>query len=83
MSFCDHLESSIKTADKLFNGTEREWRESEGRTGIVAPRKPEGHDGRLHAGCRAAEARGAKQFGQKKNGDFAELLYFVGVPDGI
>ena len=62
------------------------------------------HYGRLHAGCRAAEARGAKQFGQtsekrprfgsqvqlsgsnwimKKNGDFVEVLHFVGVPDGI
>src|SRR5262249_47810516 len=79
------------------------WRESEGCAGVATPREPEGHDGRLHAGGRASETRGAKQFGQagekrlgsgsqiklsgsnwimKKNGGFAELLYFVGVPLG-
>src|SRR5689334_14415816 len=88
----------------LWNASECEWREPEGRAGIVAACEPEGHDRCLHAGGRAAEARGAKQFGQasekrlrfgnqvqlsgsswimKKNGGFAEVLYFVGVPDGI
>jgi hypothetical protein len=88
----------------VWDSVECKWRESEGCAGVVAPREPEGHDGRLHAGRRASDARGAKQFGQagpkrlqvrsqvqlsgsnwimKKNGDFAELLYFVGVPDGI
>jgi hypothetical protein len=37
---------------------------SEGRTGTIAPCESEGHYRRLHAGCRPAEARGTKQFGQ-------------------
>ena len=88
----------------VWDSIECEWRESEGCAGVAPPREPEGHDGRLYAGRRASETRGAKQFGQagekrfrfgsqvelsgsnwimKKSGDCAELLYFVGVPDGI
>jgi|SRR5579872_1435393 len=88
----------------VWDSVECKWRESEGCAGVVAPREPEGYDGRIHAGRRASEARGAEQFGQagekrfgfgsqvqlsgsnwimKKNGECAELLYFVGVPDGI
>jgi hypothetical protein len=86
------------------DAVERERRESESRTGTVAPCESESNDRRLHAGSRSAEARGAKQFGEtckegrgfgdqaglsgsnwimKKNGDFVEVIYFVGVPDGI
>jgi hypothetical protein len=43
---------------------ERQRRKSEGRTRTIAPCKSGGHDRRLHAGGRPAEARGANQFGQ-------------------
>src|SRR6185369_7930482 len=48
----------------VWDFIECEWRESEGCAGVAPPREPESHDGRLHAGSRASEARGAKQFGQ-------------------
>jgi len=84
----------------LWNTSECEWREPEGRAGIATARKPESDHRRLHAGGQSTEARRTEQTGEdglekgrfkitgpnstmKKSGDVAEVLYFVGVPDGI
>src|SRR4051794_12515822 len=57
--------SRITRSGTLGTLSEREWKKSEGDcAGTATSRKPEGHDRRLHAGCRASEARGPKQFGQ-------------------
>jgi hypothetical protein len=83
----------------VWNAPERKRGEPKGRARAASSREHEGDHRRLYAGCQSSEAGGSKQAGEdghedcfsltgpnwtmKKTGDTAELLYFVGVPDGI
>jgi hypothetical protein len=73
--------------------------ETKGRARAASSRQHEGDHRRIYAGSQPSETAGPEQAGQdghedrfsltrpnwtmKKIGDTAELLYFVGVPDGI
>ncbi len=83
----------------IWNAPECKRGESKGRARTASSRQHEGDHGRLYAGCQPSETGGPEQAGEnghedrfsltgpnwtmKKTGDAAELLYFVGVPDGI
>lgn len=81
------------------NAPECKQGEPKSRAGIASSREYESDHGRLYAGSQPSEARGPEQAGEdghedrfsltgpnwtkKKNGGFAEVICFVGVPDGI
>jgi hypothetical protein len=83
----------------IWNAPECKRGESKGRARTASSRQHEGDHGRLYAGGQPSETGGPEQAGEnghedrfsltgpnwtmKESGDTAELLYFVGVPDGI